>query len=241
VRALALAQLASVVCCATAFAQPASGPRETVDQSFTTTRPNAPTGLGFSGVYHAAGDPKGEPPYMRKMVFYPPPGMRYDTSVPDRCSAPDAALEAMGPDACPAGSRLGTGTTDGVFYAPVTHAFVFDRFHHDLYVLNSADGQILLVKSEGYTVLHGHLRPDGSMEFDPPTCFPAPPTGCADDYVLQTKSSTFLPAYTKGTRAYATTPPTCPRQRYWQTTIRYWWADGSVDTVVSRQPCTRAR
>ena len=71
-----------------------------------------------------------------------------------------------------------------------------DNFKHDLFVLNSADGQILLVKSEGYTVLHGHLRPDGSMDFAPPTCFPSPPTGCADDYVLQTKTATSIPAYT---------------------------------------------
>jgi hypothetical protein len=224
-----------------ALAQPANFPHGTADQQFTTTQPGAPTGLTFMASYHAAGDPKGDPPYLRRVVISPPPGLRYDTSVPDRCAAPDIELQVMGPDACPPGSRLGTGTIDGVIYAPVTHAFVFDRYHHDLYVLNSADGQILLVKSEGYTVARGHLRPDGSMEFDPPTCFPSPPTGCADDYVVQTKTATSIPAYTKGARSYATTPSTCPRQRYWQTTLRYWWSDGSTDTAVSRQPCTRGR
>src|SRR4051794_17978724 len=94
-----------------AAALPGSGPRENIDQTFTATRPGSATGMSFTGVYHAAGNAKGEPPYMRKMVFYPPRGMRYDTSVPDRCMASDAELQALGPDACPADSRLGTGTT----------------------------------------------------------------------------------------------------------------------------------
>jgi hypothetical protein len=82
------------------------------------------------------------------------------------------------------------------------------------------------------------------LEFDPPTCFPVPPTGqCLDDYVLQLKASTVLPPYTRSSggrvRSYATTPPECPAQGYWASTVRFWWADGSVDSVVSKQPCER--
>jgi hypothetical protein len=232
------------VCAVSATAQPSVGPRESVDQSFTTTRPNAPTGVGYTGVYHAAGDPHGNPPYLRRMIFSPPRGMRYDTSVPDRCSAPDVELEVLGPDACPAGSRLGGGTTEGLFYEPIGHLFVVDHFHHVLDVLNNANEQILLVESEGFTVVRGRMRPDGSIEFDPTTCFPAPPAGgCVDDYILQLKSSSSLPPYTRTSRgrvrSYATTPPTCPAVGYWSTTLRYWWSDGSADRVVSRQPCTR--
>src|SRR5690242_19232614 len=184
---------------ASAAAQPGSGPRETVDQGFTTMRPGAPTGLTFSAAYHAAGDPKGTPPYMRRMVFYPPPGMRYDTSVPEQCTASDLELSVRGPDACPAGSRLGTGTTEGIFYEPFRHDFVVDQFKHDLTVLNNAGEQILLVKAEGYSVTRGKVNPDGSIDFHPPTCFPTPPTGqCADDYVLQLKASTVLQAITRG-------------------------------------------
>ena len=228
-----------------AAAQPGTGPRETVDQSYTTTRPSSPTGLGFTGAYHAAGDPKGNPPFMRRIVVYPPSGMRYDTSVPDRCAAPDVELQALGPAACPPGSRLGGGTIEGVFYVPLAHDFVLDRYKHTVYLLNNTNEQILLVKSEGFTVVRGRLRPDGSLEVDPPTCFPAPPGGrCVDDYVLFLRSSTFIPAYTRTSRgrvrSYATTPSTCPARGYWSTTVRVWWADGSVDTVVSRQPCTRA-
>jgi hypothetical protein len=229
-----------------AAAQPADGPRETVDQSFTTTRANTASGVNYSGVYHAAGDPQGNPPYLRRMIFYPPRGTRYDTSVPDRCSATDAQLVVQGPDACPAGSRLGGGTAEGIFYYPVTHNPVLDHYQHTLDVLNNANEQILLVKSEGYTVTRGQIHSDGSIEFNPPTCFPSPPAGgCKDDYILQLKSSTSVPRYTKTigdhVRSYVTTPPRCPARGYWQATIRFWWSDGSDDSVATNQPCRPSR
>ena len=220
-----------------ATADPGSGPRETVDQTFTTTAPAAPTGLGYSGRYHAAGDPNGNPPYLRRMVFYPPSGMRLDTSVPDRCTATDAELAVRGPAACPAGSLIGTGTADGIFYFPFSDQ-VFDRYHHNTYVLNNAGEQILLVESEGFTVQRGQVHPDGSVEFNPTTCFPATPTGqCADDYILQLGSTSTLPAYTRGSGSYATTPPTCPDSGHWESVVKFWWSDGSVDSVTSTQPC----
>jgi hypothetical protein len=229
-----------------ASAQPVSGPRETVDQTFTTPRPHTPAGAAFSATYHAAGNLQGNPPYLKRMIFNLPRGMRYDTSVPDRCTASDIELEARGPAACPPGSRLGTGTAEGLFLVPFAHDVTFDHYKHNLYMLNNANEQILLVESEGFTVQRGHIRPDGSLEFVTTTCFPAPPAGgCADDYILQLKSSTALAPYTRRSngrlRSYLTTPAKCPARRYWRTTVRYWWADGSKDNVVTRQPCRRRR
>jgi hypothetical protein len=87
---LGVVLIVGAVFASTAAAEPASGPRETVDQTYTATTPLTATGLGFAARYHAARDPNGNPPYMRKMVFYPPAGFRFDTSVPDRCTATDA-------------------------------------------------------------------------------------------------------------------------------------------------------
>jgi hypothetical protein len=229
-----------------AAAQPGTGPHETVNQRFTTTRPSAPTGLSFTGTYHAAGNTEGNPPFMRRIVFYPPRGMRYDTSVPKRCSASDIELRVMGPAACPAGSRLGSGTVEGLILMPFAHDVVFDHFKHNVEILNNTNEQILLIKSEGYTVVRGHIRPDGSMVWNTPACFPTPPVGnCVDDYVLQLKSSTVLPPYTRTSHgrvhSYATTPPRCPARGYWRTTVRVGWTDGSADSVVTRQPCRRPR
>jgi hypothetical protein len=237
-RLLALSSLACVLAAPAAVAEPASGPREDIDQNFTTTTPATPTGTDWSGSYHAAGDPNGNPPYMRKMVFHPPSGFRYDTSVPDKCTAGDAELSLRGPDACPPGSRLGGGTTDGIFYVPFTNGEL-DRYHHSVYILNNTNEQIMLVESEGFTVVRGHMQPDGSVEFAGPTCFPPSPTGqCAKDYVLQTKSVTSMPVYTDSRGSYATTPPECPASGHWESTVEFFWADGSQDSVVSNQPCS---
>lgn len=225
-----------------ATALPASGPREDVNQTFTSARPHSPTGVGWKAAYHAPGDKRGNPPYMRKMVFYPPKGMRYDTSVPAKCTASDAELEAMGKAACPEASLIGHGLGQGIFYYPMTTG-VFDYYRHTLDVLNNTNEQILLVNAEGSAVERGHFRPDGSIEFTPQTCFPEPPTGCKTDYILQTKAATSIARYTRSVnghrRSYVTTPPRCPARGYWRTTIKFWWKGGAVDSVVTKQRCRR--
>src|SRR5205823_5467140 len=49
---------------AAASAEPVGFAHGTIDQQWTTTQPGAPTGLTFTGTYHAAGNPQGDPPYM---------------------------------------------------------------------------------------------------------------------------------------------------------------------------------
>ena len=66
---LCAAVVAALLMVEPAYAEPASGPRENLDQSFTTTAVGAPTGSTYKASYHAANDPKGPPPYMRRMVF----------------------------------------------------------------------------------------------------------------------------------------------------------------------------
>src|SRR3954452_1807630 len=142
-------QLAAIACAlvgaTNAGARPGSFPRGTVDQAFTTKKPHTPTGASFTGVYHAARDSKGNPPYMRKMVFYPPRGWRYDTSVPVRCTASDVELELQGPTACPKGSRLGGGTTEGIFYEPVANAFVFTTYKNPFDIFNNTNEQVMVI------------------------------------------------------------------------------------------------
>jgi hypothetical protein len=223
-----------------AAAQPTSGPHETLDNRLTTTQANAAAGFSFTGTYHAADDAHANPPYMRRMIAYNPPGLRYDTSVPERCSASDIELEVLGAAACPAASRLGSGTTLTSFLGRFPSTVSVDFF-------NNTHEQIILARSPGLsTVARGRIRPDGSVEFASPTCFPSvQPPGCPVDDVLQLKSSITVPPYTRSSnghvRSYLTTPSRCPAAGHWKTTIRLWWADGSVDTVGIQQPCTRHR
>jgi hypothetical protein len=235
---LSLLFSAPAVLAASAAAAPVSGPHEVVDNQLTTTATDAPTGFHYTARYHAAGDPGGDPPYMRRMVSYNPRGLRYDTSVPARCSASDLELALRGVAACPPGSRVGGGTADGKFMGSASTL--------DVDIVNNTGEQIIIARSPLFaSVARGKIHPDGSVEFASPTCFPAlQPPGCPVDNALQLGSDILVAPLTRSengaTRSYFTTPPSCPTAGYWSTPIRFWWADGSVDTVVTRQPCTRA-
>jgi hypothetical protein len=245
VRIVAVLAALSLLSAQAAIAQPGTGPRETVNQRFTAKKPGAVTGLGFKATFHEAGDPGGSPPYLERMVIDPPRGMRYDTRVPAQCSATDAELQAMGPGACPSGSRLGTGRAEGIFQVPVANGFTFDHFKHPTVMLNNTDEQILLVHSEGYTVARGEMRPNGSMVWNLPTCFPAPPTGCVDEYIVQLKTAIAIAPYKRTVnghvRSYAKTPRKCPKRGFWRTKVQISWSNGKVDHVVSKQPCRDRR
>ncbi len=68
---------------------------------------------------------------------------------------------------------------------------------------------------------------------------------CVTDHVLQLGSSSFIPPYKRESGgeigSYATTPAECPARGYWTSALHFWWADGSEDHVVMRQPCSRSR
>lgn len=218
---------------AAAAAEPVTFAHGTIDQQWTTTQPGAPTGSHYTGTYHAAGDPAGDPPYMRRMTFYPHAGTRYDTSVPGRCTATDAELGLRGPSACPEDSRLGRGTGRAKAMGSETTV--------DIDVFNNTDEVVMVISSPGiFTVSRGKISPRQSVTFESPTCYPSVNlAGCPVDNALQLGSDVTMPAYVRDGRSYLTTPPTCPESGYWEAPIRFWWADGSKDTAVTRQPCTQ--
>jgi hypothetical protein len=238
---IGLLAASGVIWPACADAQPVSGRHGTIDQRNTTTRPNTPSGFSFTGTYHAAGNPKADPPYMRRMTFYQPRGMRYDTSVPARCTASDAQLAAFGASACPPASRLGGGQIKGVLLGRFRSNLQMDMF-------NNTGEQVVVARTPMIaTVIRGRFAPDGSwIQWDSPTCWPTPPTGCPPvDDALQLGALQRVAPYTRKVngvvRSYMTTPPRCPARGYWKTPVRLWWADGSTDTMVTEQPCTRPR
>jgi hypothetical protein len=229
----------AVVWPSAAAARPVSGPRESVDNRLSTSQLNASAGFHYVGSYHAVGDASGDPPYMRKMESFSPPGLRYDTGVPARCAASDPELAVRGASACPAGSRVGGGTIRSTLLGfPST-------LHAD--VLNNTDEQIILVSSpEVSSITRGHIHRDGSITFAAPTCFPSTQlAACPVDDALQLGSNITVAPMTKtsaGTvRRYLTTPPSCPASGHWEMPFRFWWADGAVDTVLTKQPCRHSQ
>ena len=230
-RFVVVAILALLAWPAAAAAAPVDFAHGTIDQRWTTTKPNAPTGWSFQARYHAAGDKAGDPPYMRGMTFYPPAGTRYDTSVPGRCTASDLELQLRGAAACPEDSRMGGGTTTSKFMGETTTL--------EIDVFNNTNEMFNLIRSPGQaSVSRGRFGPDGSITYESPTCFPNA-AGCPVDNALQTGSSVSAPPYIRETRSYLTTPPKCPKSGRWRASVRLWWADGTEDVVVSEYPCDR--
>jgi len=156
--------------------------------------------------------------------------------VPGLCTATAAELALRGPDAGPAGSHVGSGTAEGRFLGFPSEL--------QLDVFNNTNQQIILARTPGLaTTARGTLHPDGSVDFSSPTCYPSPPLsppGCPVDNALQVASDiTGPPLTTADGRSYMTTPATCPKTGYWETPMRFWWADGMVDYFVTRQPCSK--
>jgi hypothetical protein len=218
---------------ASAGAATASGPHEDVEMTGTTTQPGTPVGTTFTATYHAAGDPNGDPPYMRKMKWLAHPGSRYDTSVPGKCTASDQEIALKGPAACPADSKLGSGSATGKFAGQVSSPRL------DLF--NNTNEEILIVSTPGvYSVTRGKIGRDQSLTFETPTCFPAVNVGrCPVDNALQLGAHMVLDTIVRNGRGYLTTPPTCPETGYWTNGMEYWWADGSYDKLDFQMPCTQ--
>jgi hypothetical protein len=218
-----------------AWAVPGSGPREVVDSVFTTTRPGAPSGSIYDVTYRNPSDPSKNPPAVRTVILTSPPGTRIDTAVPARCPASDFELQTRGDAACPARSKIGSGTvTTSVLGGPPSTS--------QISVFNTAGGLIQLVKSGpfGVAVVRSRFH-HGSFRTEIPTCITGgqPPRGCPFDQAVLLASRIVIKKITVGDRSYATTPRTCPATG-WPTRITYRYADGAVESVVSTSRCRKA-
>jgi hypothetical protein len=230
---VAIAVVVQLLLVSSAVAQPVKMRHGSVDERFTTSLPGAASGFTYRGVYHAAGDAHGDPPYMRRMTFYTPPGQRYDTGAAPRCTASDTELAIRGAAACPAGSRLGGGTVVGNFMG------FRNRLTADFF--NAPGAQIILARSPVFaSVSRGRIARDQTVTYEAPTCYPwLLPAPCPVDNALQVGADMKMRRAVKGSRAYMRTPPACPKSGHWTTPIRFWWKDGTTDRVVTKQRCKR--
>src|SRR4051794_21585647 len=172
-RSFAAAMAALVIAPSTAQALPASGPRETVDVTYTTTQPGTPTGFTYRSSFRQDGSPQP----LRRLFVGAPPGAILDTSVPERCTASDDELRLRGDGICPAGSRIGTGFAE-------TEVVGFGRQRFDVRAFNEQGQQFETVKQGEMVsaVVRGFVR-EGGVDALIPTCITGgqPPDGCPSD------------------------------------------------------------
>ncbi|HEX8068072.1 MAG TPA: hypothetical protein VF520_16260 [Thermoleophilaceae bacterium] len=224
-----------------AVALPASGQHATIDMWSSTKRPGASAALGYTGTYHAAGDPDGDPPALRRLTIQLPRGTRIDTSVPARCTASDDQIRFEGDSACPPASRVGGGevTVRQLGLVEATYETV---------LYNAEDDLLEVVKSGDRVVgvVHTYVR-GSTLDGPVPTCMMGgePPDGCPFDQlaILSNRLQVDPVSIGRGAarRNYGTTPPTCPRSGRWRVRVTLRFADGSADAVTPQTPCRRPR
>ena len=232
-----LATLCALLFAAPASAIPGSGPHATVDITGTTTRPNTSTELNWEPIFRHPTDPDGDPPALRRIVIVAPKGTRVDTSVTARCAASDDELRQSGEAACPPASRIGEGSATARLFGVLANTFETTVFNAEL-------GQIELIKfgGRGGGVRRAKIK-GRTIDAPVPTCLRGgqPPEGCAFDQVVVLSNELHQrPVSTgrgKARRNLITTPPRCPRAGAWRTRVRLYFADGTVDRIVTRQPC----
>lgn len=186
-----------------------------------------------------AEDPGAEgqkPKGARQVVVNFHPGTKIDTSVPGVCKASDEDLQQMGAAACPAKSRLGTGTAEAR-----TGIASIDPVNEDITVFNAKKGIIFLLQGDeneqnGQTfVLRGRLS-GRRLTVNVPKIEPVPGvTVSLTDFRLKLRAV----QTGRGSRqkAFFRTPPTCPRSKVWQTEARFVYEDGTRAARKSATVC----
>jgi hypothetical protein len=217
-----------------ASAADAAGSRQTASYALTTTSPGTPTGFNFSVDWQNPSDPDGKPFALKSLVIHFPAGTKFDTSVPDRCTATDAELYAEGAAACPPGSQVATGSV----LTDTGSTAVFPRYvPNQVWEFNNTGQVITLAESTNpptRAVGRATLTNDSFSSTNTP--FPGEPP--PEPFTAFKSLRLSGPAIVRDGNAYALTPPTCPSSGEWTITMTFGYFDGVSQTVDSESPCS---
>jgi hypothetical protein len=213
-----------------------AAPRQTGSIGFTTGIPGAPTGITAHFDFVNPADPNAKPYSVAQMIVTGPEGTVTDTTVPPQCHATDPEIYALGPDACPADSRIGHGLAivdNGPGANPREGRTPLTHFNNqDEIVGIGVYEQIPAIKSIDRTKLEG-TRSTSTFPATPGLPPPEPYTPVKS---LDITIDTYVRA---DGQAYKRTPPACPKVGYWTFTTDFVYRDGTTETVVSQSPCVK--
>jgi hypothetical protein len=237
-----------------AIAMAASGTTGTTVQQFTQTyttkKPKTPAGTNFAT---SSTDPQNsrnnQPKRVTNFDIVFPKGAKIDSTAAPQCKATenDFANASNPDDACPKGSKLGTGTVAArtPFNGVADFTGTVSAYNANkgllLYVNVSTANQTLLLKPKfsGLTL----------KTVVPETCVPPniPQNDCTDSngikqQVILTSFTLKIKQTTKGKgkarKSLLTTPPTCPAGG-WTFTANIKYADGATLKIPAKSPCTK--
>lgn len=246
--------LASSLVCASLIVAAAAWAAQTltVHASFTPDRPGAPTNLSATAVFGPDGAGPQSPAV--KVTAYAPAGLLVDMRGAGTCTATAAKLEATGPSACPASSRVGFGNGVGLF--EIAHELVPGPFTLEFFLAPSEHGHLaVLVYVNSVTPASEQLafvahevrapKPYGiGLAFDIPivAALPGASLGWVQHVSLTLGASHVAYYRTIHGRRKLThvrgivTPKTCPRAGF-PIEVQVGFADGTAARTTTAIPC----
>lgn len=199
----------------------------------TSSVPNSPTGVVLNLIRPDGAD--GKPKTEAEGIFTLPPGTTINQKAVPPCMNDDVTWQVEAYSACP-NSYIGNGFVSlfSGLGAPVDPLGIDEQWYY-------APGEIVVLYSfhdHPYPVLKiGHVKIVNGASFDAPLDLPP-------GYPPGTKSApgetdVTLQPYIGANGAFITTPPTCPPDGKWITTVRLRYDDGSIDNVSDATACQR--
>jgi hypothetical protein len=210
-----------------AAGEPLASPQFTTafQQTYFSKTPRSSSALRTLITWSDPGEPDGKPKAVKRFVLRFHPGTVLDTSALVACKALDTDVQRVGLHACPARSRLGGGSTEGIAGGGIAFKTVVTLF-------NARGHIIVLVQVDGRTLTN--FRDDvknGTIHVNAKI-----PAG-----ISLTKLDIAIPVHSrkvgKKRRVYARTPATCPASGSWTTTATFIYVDGSEQQLTSDSPC----
>jgi hypothetical protein len=210
---------------AVAYASPQFA--STFELAYLPSKPAASGGIETLMTWSDPGEPGGKPKRITRIQFHFHPGTRIDTRALKRCRASDTDVRIQGARACPKASRLGFATskvTTGVTHPDLTQITFF----------NAPRQIIVLVRVEGRTLAVYRDDIKGRVV----TVNLGLPSGLS---LLELRATIKPHAKGRGKkrRVYFRTPPVCPPNGEWTTTVIFTYVDGSSQALADGSPCRR--
>jgi|SRR5215208_357007 len=226
--------LTVVVCAAGAVAAFAASEATTFSVKHSSKAVDSSTGISFKIAFGDPDVPNGVPSGLKNFKIKLHKGTKIDAAGAAQCTASDATLMSKGAAACPAATKIGSGTAAATSAAGQTvnvdavifnervsgkNAFLFIFLLNGAYVTDfDANVKANTISSEG---LSGALP--------------------GDFVVTEFNGTIGKHSKGRGKRKHdlITTPQTCPKAKKWTNTATFVFQSGSSDTGSSTSPCKR--
>jgi hypothetical protein len=193
--------------------------------SYLSTQVAASTGLSTVMTWDDPGAPGGVPKAIQRIELRFDPGTRLDTAALPACAASDLEVRLLGASACPPDSKLGSGSTIGVFSFGL-------QFTTQVTLFNATNQIIVLVTVDELPVTEFRDDVLGSEIIVNPAL---PPGVSLKRLAIRIDPHATVAGAIR--RSYLRTPATCPESGRWTTDAVFTYDDGSSQSLTSGSAC----